>query len=486
MNRLLPHLLLTAIFSMMFIGNANAQTCKVVRPNYSAGSHTGDDWTNAYNGVPTALVRGTVYYLADGAYGQATFSSASGSGWIEVRKAQSYDHCTDTGWNAATMGNSQAVFSRGNGGQAFAVWLSVDQVILNGNGTYASAGCGGGPSSATDVTSGPVNPKDCGIKIVNSCTNTGTNSCDNMIAMTGSASSWKFLYNEWQGLGNAQQEQYPTNSGVANNNSSTRLFQHIYGHDFGANILVGQGHREVDHCYWWGNQRIQYPSNHGQYSYDGFLSPIVGISEHHSVYRDIQGTAIWGIEDGPQVASNINIYDNIIMSTSPQLPWVNIGVNNGSLWCGNGSTCSNVNYVNNTHVNVIGQAPVPHYQDAGTSTSNVTMRDNLWYNAIGAGWQFNMSGTQDHNSFLNSGSSICVSGTSNVCTQSSPNPFTNMAGLDFTLSSDNANWDNRVPLGASYDTDAEGNQFTSSRGAYQFGSTTTQVNPPSGLTATVN
>lgn len=486
MKRFFPHLLLAVVFITLLALNADAQTCLVVSPSGN-GSHTGADWNNAMAGLPSTLERGTVYYLADGSYGQYHFSSASGTGWVEIRKAQASDHCTGTGWNAAGMGSSQAVFSRGNGGSAYALWLSIDQIIINGNGTYAGAGCGNGPSSATDVTQGPVNPSDCGIKTDSTtCTNTGTNTCDDTIYMDGSADNWKMLYMEWHGLGDAQQEQYPVHGAVANDNSATRLFEHIYQHDFGANILNNMGHRQVDHSYFWGNMRIEYPSNHGQYSYDGYETPIVGITEFDNVYRDIQGTAIWGIEDGPQQASDIYLYNNVIMSTYPTLSWMTLGVNNGSLACLNGSTCSNIYYVNNTHVNVYGQAPVPHYQDSGTTSSNVTVENNLWYNAINATWPTNMVGTQDHNSFLNSGSTVCVSGTGNVCTQTAPNPFTNMSALNFTLASDNADWNNRVSLVSPYNTDAAGNAFTTDRGAYQFVSTTTQVSPPTGLSAVVN
>src|SRR5580693_8886409 len=107
MKRFFPHLVLTVIFTMLFAGNADAQTCLVVSPSGS-GSHTGADWNNALAGLPSTLVRGDIYYLADGTYGQYSVSSASGSGWIEIRKAQSYDNCTATGWNTSTMGSAQA------------------------------------------------------------------------------------------------------------------------------------------------------------------------------------------------------------------------------------------------------------------------------------------------------------------------------------------------------------------------------------------
>jgi hypothetical protein len=491
MKRFFPHLFFAVIFAMLFAGNADAQTCLVVSPSGS-GSHTGADWNNALTGLPSTLVRGTVYYLADGNYGQYHFSSASGTGWVEVRKAQSYDNCTSTGWNTSTMGSSQAIFTRSN--SATALSITIDQVIINGNGQPSvsasmpgGAGCGGGPSDATNVAAGPVTPSDCGIRAISQCTSTSNNSCDAIINMSGSADNVKLLYMEWFGNGNPNSEQYPVRMQVANDNSATRLIEHVYQHSFGANIIYTFGHRQVDHSYFWGNQILPSTGNHGQYSYDGYLSPIVGLTEFNNVYRDIQGTAVWGIEDGPQVASDIYLYNNFIISTSPRESWMTLGINNGTLSCLNGSTCSNVYYVNNTHVNTWGARIVPSYQDSGTTTSNFNIQNNLWYNMINSGGPITKpNGTESNNSFLNSGTGICFSGSSDVCTQTSANPFTNSANFDYTLASDAADWNNRMTLGSPYNMDAAGDAFTSDRGAYQFGTTTTQVNPPTGLTAVVN
>jgi len=55
-----------------------------------------------------------------------------------------------------------------------------------------------------------------------------------------------------------------------------------------------------------------------------------------------------------------------------------------------------------------------------------------------------------------------------VTDESAPNPFTNWTGGTFALASENPDWNNRASLGASYNTDAAGNAFTSDRGAYQY------------------
>src|SRR5580698_173786 len=105
--------LLRAAILIAFIFSAKSAhaACHAVSPSGS-GSKTGADWNNAYAGLPGTLVRGDVYYLADGSYGSMRLSQAvSGTSTIEVRKAQSYDNgstCASSiaaGWNTATMGS---------------------------------------------------------------------------------------------------------------------------------------------------------------------------------------------------------------------------------------------------------------------------------------------------------------------------------------------------------------------------------------------
>jgi len=68
-----------------------------VRAGASGG---GGSWADAYGSLPSTLVRGDTYYVADGVYGGCTFDDA-GTSTITIRKATAVDHGTDTGWNAA-------------------------------------------------------------------------------------------------------------------------------------------------------------------------------------------------------------------------------------------------------------------------------------------------------------------------------------------------------------------------------------------------
>ena len=98
-------IILVALFSL----SSYAQESHYIRANAS-GNNSGADWTNAWTELPSTLVRGDTYYLADGTYGAYTFDDAeSGSTWIYIKKATENEHGTEQGWNNS-YGNGQAVF----------------------------------------------------------------------------------------------------------------------------------------------------------------------------------------------------------------------------------------------------------------------------------------------------------------------------------------------------------------------------------------
>ncbi|MBI3729189.1 MAG: hypothetical protein HY254_12760 [Burkholderiales bacterium] len=73
----------------------------------------GSDWANAYPSLPSTLVRGDTYYIADGAYvGRAFGTAVSGTTPITIKKATVADHGTSVGWTD-TYGDGQATFSSG-------------------------------------------------------------------------------------------------------------------------------------------------------------------------------------------------------------------------------------------------------------------------------------------------------------------------------------------------------------------------------------
>jgi len=182
--------ILPFLFCALMISHASAGNHAVVPSTLCANNGDGTSWNcaassggaGAFRGLPSTLVRGDVYYLADGNYGNHLSLSASDSGTkvIELRKAQSYDFGSMAGWNTATMGSSQAVWSWASAGSMVVIGSDYWTINGNGNGAATEIGCGGvqanPPASMLDA---PPNPAGCGIKIdASTCNSTANNGCD--------------------------------------------------------------------------------------------------------------------------------------------------------------------------------------------------------------------------------------------------------------------------------------------------------------------
>lgn len=105
---LLSLILLLDIF--LCFRSAHAQSFYYVR--YGAtGANNGSDWNNAFASLPTTLVRGATYYIADGSYGHFTFNTVvSGTAYIYIKKATIANHGTNTGWQDG-YGDGVATFT---------------------------------------------------------------------------------------------------------------------------------------------------------------------------------------------------------------------------------------------------------------------------------------------------------------------------------------------------------------------------------------
>jgi hypothetical protein len=92
---------LIIVFAVVFLPQFSLAANYYVRAD-ATGLNNGSDWKNAWTRLPENLGRGHVYSVADGTYGNYIFDdSASGSQYIEIRKATESDHGTDTGWVSA-------------------------------------------------------------------------------------------------------------------------------------------------------------------------------------------------------------------------------------------------------------------------------------------------------------------------------------------------------------------------------------------------
>lgn len=77
----------------------------------ASGAKDGSTWEDAWTNLPSALVRGDTYYVADGAYGTYICDdAASGDTYIFITKATTAEHGSETGW-LDSYGDGVAEFS---------------------------------------------------------------------------------------------------------------------------------------------------------------------------------------------------------------------------------------------------------------------------------------------------------------------------------------------------------------------------------------
>jgi hypothetical protein len=459
--------------------------CHAVTPGGS-GSRTGADWNNAFAGLPGTLVRGDIYYLADGNYGhQLTLSTAeSGTRVIELRKAQSYDNCTSTGWNTGTMGSAQAVWTWGSSGSMVSITSGYWTINGNGNGAATEVGCGGVNANppATMLGSAPTITA-CGIKIdASTCPTTSLRGCDNGSGeMHGGGSNiiWKSVEWKGQGLnsnGNNDSETYFWFATPSPNMVVTHSYLHNASTTYITNANGGWDNGTFSYNYCWG--LFDGSNNHGEALQDTGTDS--GTVIHHNVFRDQNDNGVLVFVDPVSgTHSNFQFYDNF--------DWCSQGNScrhsDGVVACINSSqTCTGFVIANNVIMGGNNNCGI-----TATNPGSYTVRNNIWYNCSPAPIGGNT--VEDHNSWLNSGSG--GGGTGDVTqTSGAPNPFVNWPAGNFNLAYENALWNNRAnlsSLGAQYNIDLNGATFTTDRGAVQYGGLVSQApQPPTALSVTVN
>jgi hypothetical protein len=463
-----------ALIAGVFTANAAFAACHAVTPG-GTGAKNGTSWSNAYAGLPATLTRGDIYYLSDGNFGAYNFNTTdSGSTTVEIRKAQTYDFGNTcgigTGWNAATMGAAQAVMT------SFTV--ITDYVIVNGNGTQTAVACGGAPGLT--VSAPPPNPIDCGIKLDNSSGGGAIYLGNINTGLSGTHATFEYIEEEGSGINATDQIEIEGSFNAGAGANAT--FTHNYLHNAGCVYMEYGGDSRVENFnYFWGTEIDGAPGGtcHGQAAFFA-MHDSNGVI-HGNVYRDITGTAIWTFALPAGSHTGWVFYDNVVLNSATNPGWSPF-TSDGVLACINsGVNCTGFSMYQNTFINLNSGSVGINNENTGS----YTVRNNIWYGGGMPTFNTGSSGsyTQDHNSYLVSGTS-CPSGTSNVCSNSSTNPFSSLVSGVFSLASDSANWNNRIALGGPYDTDAAGNTFTSDRGAYQFAGTQSQApQPPTNLVA---
>ena len=175
----------------------------------ATGTNDGSSWANAFNSIPTRLIRGDIYYIAGGVYpGNLSLTSPeSGTTRVTLKKANPADNATDIGWDGS-YASTQAVI-QGN------VDISNSYMTLDGVTGSGEAGYG--------------------IKIVQTAGSAGSA----IVNQASGTSSMQVLHLEIQGPGMG----YAVGvSGYKNNNTQGTVkdnrYAYLYVHDVTQNGFV--------------------------------------------------------------------------------------------------------------------------------------------------------------------------------------------------------------------------------------------------------
>jgi hypothetical protein len=476
------------ILLLTIFGASAAQSfgaCHAVGPT-AAGTGSGSDWSNRMK-LPATLVRGDIYYLMDGSYGNYNVSTPnSGSTRVIIKKAQSYDYgrvsdgCSSdisAGWNVSTMGSAQARF------QNFNADLGIHYVTLDGNGKSNAMGCGNAPSvnapaSDCGIFLGPVLYGSIGYAYWGTWNNGQTRN-----------NNWTVRYVEGQGGGDAN-----TSSGAQGEDLTCRdgcdnlLWEHSYLHDASCDYVKIPWSTGATWRYDFFQRNNSNSMCHGQL----LLSEVNtdNIVFYSNIIEDITGTSIWSTVTGGQNDGWL-IYNNIIVrpqgSTRP-------GPSQGIISCVNANNlCTNYQFIGNTIINETDDYS-GHYgmMCLEGNPCTATWKNNLYYNTSNIGYDMNGGVlTEGNNTFLNSSfpANFYPSSTNVKISSGAPNPFVNWTGYDFHLASSNPYWENGAVLSSPFNVDAVGVSRPApngvwNRGAYQLSGSSQTPTPPTSLTTT--
>jgi hypothetical protein len=451
MNKTLQAICLSAL--CLLTGFANAAN-KFVRTD-ATGRNDGSDWSNAYTALPSSLVRGDTYYLADGNYGSRTFADAnSGTAVITVKKATDADHGTDTGWSSS-YGDGQAVFGR---------WqIYTDYYVFDGQRRNADWHLGATSQYGIKVAGdGPVR-----------LDNGGGSGGDNLT----------FRFIDIQGGGRDTGSGDDVIYGLAGNSNIT--FQYCALHDSDRTIFLMRGNWRnllVDHTYIARNTST--PAIHGELL---SMTDSTDVVWSNNVMEDIEGTGfIVGINGG--VAQNWRIFGNVAVHTASYRSGAgrrggnNVGVagfvfvaNDAS----NNNTGNNFLVYNNTLIDIQGTwSGVVIQKGSGNE-----VRNNIWYNSVRT--NNSISGSISHNWYYNTVQDGDSTSSKVVCS-SGCDIFVSLAGKDFRLKAATASGQAlSSPMNMDTNGVARGADGNWDRGAFEFGSggvAPVAVAPPTNVT----
>ena len=385
----------------------------------ASGSGTGEDWTNAYTSLPSNLVRGDTYYIADGSYGSYIFDDPeSGTEYITIKKATASDYGTDTGWQS-TYGDDQAIWS-------YNIAFFSNYWVFDGITGYGK--------DAASYGFKILHPSSC-----------GTTESEVRLGNYGNSVPG-FYYSrlshvEIEGCGSAYDVSQVAIDGRSRNGARPMniTISHNYIHNIGHMLktmnwqdgLVEYNYFEDD----WSSS-----SNHGEaFSSDGDDNMIY----RYNVFEDACTGS--GCIMCIRSLSNFYVYGNVFVGTSPG--------GNGPVGCGSRYSCTNFKIYNNVFANF---DKIPFVSVKGE------IYNNIFYNISR---NINLPGSHNYNWF----SGADVIGESDGIAGENSDPFADWQNGDFRLK---VATEPGLTLPFPYNTDPDGNTRGSDGvwdiGAYEY------------------
>ena len=428
----------------------------------AAGTGSGNDWTNAYTSLPSSLVRGDTYYIADGTYGSYIFRDATlGSTFISIRKATGSDHGTDVGW-VSTFGDGEVFF---NGPSP--VWRFD-------TGYYDIDGVVGAGKAATQygfhvrpTTSRCVNEFSSAMMFKD-----GTNITNLRIA---------HLNADWLPATTNCTSAVPALLYTQGASSADITIEYSYFHDAPGYAMYVGAYLDAP------QQGAAQDRWKIQYSYFVNLGGGGGPDHHFEAFwqmnvndADFRYNWLENIIDGTGAqtgwlmiakADDYRIYGNVFTCSSPACHVGGNGV--VATWSSDNYANRGVSIINNSFVNVT-TPNTCSFNDCGIKFTHNTVQDtgivvknNLYYNP-----EFTWRGVNTQGFEACGGGQSC-SGT-NQQTGITTAKFVNYAGADYRLASTTVAGDSTV--GSTFNKDANGLTRAADgvwdRGAYEFGVST--------------
>jgi len=405
--------------------------CHYVRPpGGDYGNEDGTDWNNAYDGLPTTLVRGDVYYVAAGVYNNGWYldDPESGTSVITIKKANASECASVQGWLSEFETGQVVVYNGSDTTYGAAITITRGYYIIDGVTGTGTSGYG------IKLRYAHLNQDNTGILIRDNAVSSLTVRHVEF-DMPGSS----YNYAQW-GI-------YRVSGSFSNAH-----VDHCYAHNF--NVFMkddGGGGTIIENCYF----KNQWSSS----NHHGELISIVCtdglIFRYNIVENAVNGTGgiivLGDYETYECSVDDVEIYGNVFFDCSGGGNGI---IGTGSSYCSLGA--KNWKIYNNTIVDsgsVFVYFPMRECAAGGEPASNFLIKNNLIFNS--SAYIDANSATVDHN-YFNSETSVGPDGkgTNQVnSTQTSAQTFVDYENDRFELKSGSDAIDTGVDLGTPYNID---------------------------------